>query len=78
MVPNSIHDVVMARIDRLPDETKQLLKTASVIGREFSFRLLEAVWKGPGPLETQLRELIRLEFSTSARRPQRPDLCFAR
>jgi class 3 adenylate cyclase len=35
MVPNTIHDVVMARIDRLPDETKQLLQTASVIGREF-------------------------------------------
>jgi predicted ATPase len=25
MVPNTIHDVVMARIDRLPDETKRLL-----------------------------------------------------
>ena len=36
MVPDTIHDVVMARIDRLPDETKQLLQTAAVIGREFS------------------------------------------
>ena len=62
MVPDTIHDVVMARIDRLPDETKQLLQTAAVIGREFSFRLLRAVWEGPGPLETQLRELSRLEF----------------
>jgi len=62
MVPDSIHDVVMARIDRLPDETKQLLQTSAVIGREFSFRLLSAVWKGSGPLEPQLRELIRLEF----------------
>ena len=33
MVPDTIHDVVMARIDRLPDETKQLLQTAAVIGR---------------------------------------------
>jgi tetratricopeptide (TPR) repeat protein len=62
MVPDSIHDVVMARIDRLPDETKQLLQTAAVIGREFSSHLLSAVWKGPGPLETRLRELTRLEF----------------
>jgi tetratricopeptide (TPR) repeat protein len=62
MVPDSIHDVVMARIDRLPEETKQLLQTAAVIGREFSFRLLRAVWKGSGSLETQLRELTRLEF----------------
>jgi tetratricopeptide (TPR) repeat protein len=62
MVPDSIHDVVMARIDRLPDETKQLLQTAAVIGREFSSRLLNAVWKRPGSIEIQLGELGRLEF----------------
>jgi class 3 adenylate cyclase/tetratricopeptide (TPR) repeat protein len=62
MVPDTIHDVVMARIDRLPAETKQLLQTASVIGREFSLRLLRAVWTGSGWLESQLRELVRLEF----------------
>lgn len=62
MVPNTIHDVVMARIDRLPDEMKLLLQTAAVIGREFSPRLLNAVWKGREPLDTQLRELGRLEF----------------
>ena len=47
MVPNTIHDVMMARIDRLPPEAKGLLQTAAVIGREFSLRLLQAVWKGP-------------------------------
>jgi class 3 adenylate cyclase/tetratricopeptide (TPR) repeat protein len=62
MVPDTIHDVVMARIDRLPDELKQLLQIASVIGREFSVRLLSAVWRGAEPLETLLRELNRLEF----------------
>jgi class 3 adenylate cyclase/tetratricopeptide (TPR) repeat protein len=62
MVPDSIHDVVMARIDRLPDGTKQLLQTAAVIGREFSSRLLSAVWNDPGTLENRLRELSRLEF----------------
>ena len=62
MVPNTIHDVVTARIDRLPEETKRLLQTAAVLGREFSFRLLSAVCDGSGPLEAQLRELTRLEF----------------
>lgn len=62
MVPNTIHDVVMARIDRLPDETKDLLQIAAVIGREFSRRLIGAVWNGASPLEAQLRELTRLEF----------------
>ena len=62
MVPNTIHDVVMARIDRLADETKRLLQTAAVIGREFPLRLLNAVWKGLGSVEDHLRELIRHEF----------------
>jgi class 3 adenylate cyclase/energy-coupling factor transporter ATP-binding protein EcfA2 len=62
MVPNTIHEVVMARIDRLAEGTKQLLQIASVIGREFSLRLLRAVWEGAGSLEILLRELSHLEF----------------
>jgi class 3 adenylate cyclase/tetratricopeptide (TPR) repeat protein len=62
MVPDTIHDVVMARIDRLPEQTKQLLQIAAVIGREFSMRLLGAVWRDAEPLENLLRELNRLEF----------------
>jgi class 3 adenylate cyclase/tetratricopeptide (TPR) repeat protein len=62
MVPDTIHDVVMARIDRLPNVLKQLLQMTSVTGREFSLRLLSAVWRGAGPLENLLRELSRLEF----------------
>lgn len=62
MVPNTIHDVVMARIDRLPEQTKRLHQTAAVIGREFSLRLLCVVWPGPQPVENRLRELGRLEF----------------
>lgn len=62
MVPNTIHDVVMARLDLLPEETKRLLQSASVIGREFSSHLLRSVWQGVNPIEPQLRELVRLEF----------------
>jgi class 3 adenylate cyclase/tetratricopeptide (TPR) repeat protein len=62
MVPNTIHDVVMARIDRLPEETKRLLQIAAVIGREFPLSLLSSVWKGVAPLGNELRELCRLEF----------------
>src|SRR5947207_15411787 len=51
VVPNTVHDVVMARIDRLPDETKRLLQTAAVIGQEFPLRLLNAMWNGPGSVE---------------------------
>jgi tetratricopeptide (TPR) repeat protein len=62
MVPDTIHDVVMARTDRLPEETKRLLQTAAVIGREVPLRLLRAVCGERSPLASQLRELSRLEF----------------
>jgi tetratricopeptide (TPR) repeat protein len=62
MVPDTIHDVVMARIDRLPEQQKKLLQIAAVIGREFSLRLLSVVWRGAERIEELLRELTRLEF----------------
>jgi tetratricopeptide (TPR) repeat protein len=62
MLPSTVNDVIMARIDRLPAEVKQLLQTAAVIGREFSLHLLDAVWPGPEPITALLGELCRLEF----------------
>ena len=35
IIPETIQDVLMARIDKLDEETKDLLKIASVIGRNF-------------------------------------------
>jgi predicted ATPase len=61
-VPDTIHGVLMARIDRLPEEPKRVLQTVAVLGREFSLRLLTAIWDGPGVLEPYLLELRRLEF----------------
>ncbi len=61
-VPDTVQEVLLARIDRLPEEVRRLLQTASVLGREVSLRLLGAIWEGPGRLDQHLRELTRLEF----------------
>jgi class 3 adenylate cyclase len=61
-VPDTIQGVLSARIDRLPEAHKRLLLTASVLGRDFSPRLLQALWEEPAPLESLLRDLKRLEF----------------
>jgi len=42
-IPNTINDVLMARIDRLEEETRDLLKVAAVIGRSFFYRVLSEV-----------------------------------
>ncbi len=61
-VPDTIQGVLMARIDRLPDMPRRVLQTASVLGRGFPLRLLEAIWPEPATLAEQLQELQSLEF----------------
>jgi len=43
MIPATIHDVIMARVDTLPEGAKGVLQTGSVIGREFSHELIKRV-----------------------------------
>jgi tetratricopeptide (TPR) repeat protein len=61
-VPDTVHGVIMARIDRLPDTAKQLLQTAAVLGREVPLRVLTRVWRGTQRIAPALEELCRLEF----------------
>jgi len=45
VIPQTINDVLMARIDRLEEKTRELVKVASVIGRSFFYRILSEVAK---------------------------------
>ena len=40
LIPDTLHGVIMARVDRLDDDLKQVLRLASVIGRSFFYRVL--------------------------------------
>jgi predicted ATPase len=42
-IPGTIQDVVMARVDSLPEAARDVLKTGSAIEREFSYDLLKRV-----------------------------------
>lgn len=75
-VPDTIHGVLMARIDRLPEEHKRLLQTASVLGREFSLDLLHAIWDQPAALVPLLDDLKRWEFLYEAPEQDRPAYFF--
>ncbi len=61
-IPHTVQGVIMARIDRLSEDTKRLVRTASVLGREFPQKLLDRIWDGAGALHPHLLELKRLEF----------------
>lgn len=52
-IPETIHGLLLARIDRLASEPRRALRVASVIGREFEAGLLERVLAAGGePTET--------------------------
>jgi predicted ATPase len=42
-IPDTLHGLLLARIDQLPDSAKRSLRVAAVIGRQFQVRVLERV-----------------------------------
>jgi class 3 adenylate cyclase/tetratricopeptide (TPR) repeat protein len=62
VIPDTIQDVIMARIDRLEEAPKKTLQLASVIGREFTRRLLDRIGDIRGRMEEFLRELKAIEL----------------
>jgi predicted ATPase len=46
-VPSTIQDMIMARVDRLPDPAKAVLQAGSVIEREFTYQLISKVTSLP-------------------------------
>jgi class 3 adenylate cyclase/tetratricopeptide (TPR) repeat protein len=42
-IPSTIHDVIMARVDSLPEGAKEVLQTGSAIEREFSYLLIKRI-----------------------------------
>ena len=42
-IPSTIQDIIMARVDSLPERAKEVLQTGSVIEREFSYPLINRV-----------------------------------
>jgi class 3 adenylate cyclase/tetratricopeptide (TPR) repeat protein len=61
-VPETVQEILAARIDRLSADQKAALQLAAVLGREFSLDLAEEVWDGNVSLEALLQELKGLEF----------------
>ncbi len=62
VVPDTIQDVIMARIDRLEEAPKKTLQLASVIGRDFTQRLLDRIAEIREATEESLRELKSSEL----------------
>ena len=55
VIPSTIQDVIMARVDSLPARAKEVLLIGSVVGREFDYDLIQAVTGLP---ENELLSLL--------------------
>jgi tetratricopeptide (TPR) repeat protein len=62
-IPNTIQGVLAARMDRLSEDLKETMQVASVIGRDFAFRLLKNIMElEEEELRVRLRSLVGLEI----------------
>jgi tetratricopeptide (TPR) repeat protein len=62
VIPPTISDVLMARIDRLEDKTRNLVKVASVIGRNFFYRILIEVVQTIEDIDSRLFYLKEIQL----------------
>jgi class 3 adenylate cyclase/tetratricopeptide (TPR) repeat protein len=62
VIPSTINDVLMARIDRLEEQTRELIKVASVIGRSFFDRILKEVADSIEEVDERLAYLKDAQF----------------
>ena len=61
-IPATVHDLLTARIDRLPEGLKRTLQLASVLGRDFPLAVLERIATPGADVKGDVAELIRLEL----------------
>ncbi len=69
-IPDSLQGLLLARIDRLSEDAKNTLRVASVIGRQFSVRVLEQVLGGSNRRGELLGILSALESANLVRLSQ--------
>jgi len=61
-IPSTVQGVLAAKMDRLSEGLKQTMQVASVIGRDFAFRLLRSIMELGEELRAHLTNLVGLEI----------------
>jgi tetratricopeptide (TPR) repeat protein len=73
-VPDTIQEVLIARLERLGGDARLALQIASVIGREFALRLLARLLEAGDRVQVQVDELRSLELIYE--KATRPELAY--
>ena len=75
-IPLTINEVLMARIDRLDRDTRDLVKTASVIGRNFFYRILADVARAIENIDSRLAYLEEIQLIREQKRLEELEYLF--
>ena len=75
-IPRTINEVLMARIDRLDQKTRDLVKTASVIGRNFFYRILAEVARTIEDIDNRLEYLEEIQLIRERKRMEELEYLF--
>ncbi len=76
IIPRTINEVLMARIDRLDQKTRDLVKTASVIGRNFFYRILAEVAQTIEDMDSRLEYLEEIQLIRERKRMEELEYLF--
>ena len=61
-IPETINEVLLTRVGKLDEKTRNLLDTASVIGRNFYFKVLDEAADAIGEVSERLQYLKNMQF----------------
>jgi tetratricopeptide (TPR) repeat protein len=76
VIPQSIHALIMSRIDRLDEATRNLVRTASVIGRNFFYRILTEVASTIEEIDRRLDYLKEIQLIRERKRMEELEYLF--
>jgi class 3 adenylate cyclase/tetratricopeptide (TPR) repeat protein len=60
-IPETVQGIIAARMDRLSEDLKKTMQVASVIGRDFAYKILRSILELGDELRTHLTNLVGLE-----------------
>lgn len=75
-IPHTINDVLIARIDRLEERTRNLVKFAAVIGRSFFYKILTEVGRSIEDIDGRLSYLKNIQLIRDRRRMEELEYLF--
>lgn len=76
VIPETVQEILMSRIDKIDEETRSLLKVASVIGRNFFYKILAEVAKSTKEIDGRLLFLKEIQLIKERRRLEELEYLF--